>query len=54
MTDQNGGNEETHSPEVEGEESRVAKPGVVDAGEIVTGAGGEKMSGLIADIADGD
>ncbi len=35
-------------------EPHVAKPGVKDAGEIVTGAGGELMSGLIADIADGD
>ena len=32
----------------------VAKPGVKDRGHDVTGAGGERMSGLIADIADGD
>lgn len=35
-------------------EHRQARPGVKDEGEIVTSAGGEKMSGLIADIADGD
>ncbi|HYE43132.1 MAG TPA: hypothetical protein VEA15_07020 [Caulobacteraceae bacterium] len=33
---------------------RTAQPGVKDTGEIVSGAGGELMSGLIADIADGD
>ena len=33
---------------------RTAQPGVKDTGDIVTGAGGEMMSGLIADIADGD
>jgi hypothetical protein len=32
----------------------VAKPGQDDSDEIVTGAAGEKMSGIIADIADGD
>ena len=32
----------------------VAKPGVKDRGHDVTGAGGERISGLIADIADGD
>ena len=32
----------------------VAKPGVDDSDSIVTGAGGELMSGRIADIADGD
>lgn len=35
-------------------EHRQARPGVKDDGEIVTSAGGELMSGLIADIADGD
>lgn len=33
---------------------RVAKPGVIDKGEVVVGAGGEAMSGHIADLADGD
>lgn len=33
---------------------RTAQPGVKDTGDTVTGAGGELMSGLIADIADGD
>ena len=33
---------------------RQAKVGVKDEGDIVTTAGGERMSGLIADIADGD
>lgn len=36
------------------DEPKVAKPGVDNSDEIVTGAGGEKMSGIIADIADGD
>ena len=36
------------------DEPHVAKPGVDDSDEIVTGAAGEKMSGIIADIADGD
>lgn len=35
-------------------EHRQARPGVKDDGDIVTTAGGELMSGLIADIADGD
>jgi len=35
-------------------EHRQARPGVKDEGDIVTTAGGEMMSGLIADIADGD
>lgn len=38
---------------IEGEH-RQARPGVKDDGDIVTTAGGELMSGLIADIADGD
>ncbi len=41
-------------PEPKTEQVRVAKPGVDDHKEVVSGAGGEKMSGLIADIADGD
>lgn len=36
------------------EEYHQAKKGVVDAGEIVTSAGGEPLSGTIADITDGD
>ncbi len=35
-------------------EYHQAKKGVVDAGEIVTSAGGEPLSGTIADITDGD
>jgi hypothetical protein len=35
-------------------EYQQAKKGVVDAGEIVTSAGGEPLSGTIADITDGD
>jgi hypothetical protein len=35
-------------------EHRQGRPGVKDEGDIVTTAGGELMSGLIADIADGD
>jgi hypothetical protein len=40
-------------PETE-DKVRVAKPGVDDHKFVVTGAGGEKMSGAVADIADGD
>ncbi|MBS0412430.1 MAG: hypothetical protein JSR86_21105 [Proteobacteria bacterium] len=36
------------------EEYHQAKKGVQDAGEIVTSAGGEPLSGTIADITDGD
>ncbi len=36
------------------EEYHQAKKGVIDAGEIVTSAGGEPLSGTIADITDGD
>jgi len=49
--------DKTQTPETEAkaeEAVRVAKPGVIDEGHTVTGAGGERMSGLIADIADGD
>ena len=46
--------EKTPADEKKKDEPRVAKPGVDDHNEIVTGAGGEKMSGRIADIADGD
>ena len=46
------------TPEVEAKkpqtEFHVAKKGVIDAGEIVTSAGGEKIFGTIADITDGD
>lgn len=48
----------SESPETEVDpitgEHRQARPGVKDEGDIVTTAGGETMSGLIADIADGD
>ena len=40
------------TPEEDG--PKVAKPGVDDSDAIVKGAGGELMSGIIADIADGD
>jgi hypothetical protein len=33
---------------------RTAKPGVRDKGEVVGSAGGEPISGHIADLADGD
>jgi hypothetical protein len=33
---------------------RQAHKGVVDAGEIVTSAGDEPLSGIIADVTDGD
>jgi hypothetical protein len=46
---------ETDSAKVDpSKPAHVAKPGVKDRGENVTGAGGERISGLIADIADGD
>jgi len=38
----------------EEEQTRVGKVGVKDAGEIVTTAGGSKISGILSDIADGD
>jgi hypothetical protein len=41
-------------PAAEREETNVAKPHQKDKGKVVTGAFGEKMSGGIADIADGD
>lgn len=44
---------ETDADPMQGEH-RQARPGVKDDGDIVTTAGGELMSGLIADIADGD
>lgn len=56
MTDKTENKNEV--PEIEADpilgEHRQARPGVKDDGEIVTSAGGELMSGLIADIADGD
>jgi len=42
------------TPEKPAEEHHQAKRGVVDAGEIVTTAGGELIDGRIADITDGD
>ncbi len=44
---------ETQADPLQGDH-RQARPGVKDDGDIVTTAGGELMSGLIADIADGD
>jgi hypothetical protein len=46
--------DKTPPAETKKDEPRVAKPGVDDHDEIVTGAAGEKISGRIADIADGD
>lgn len=56
MTDKTENNNEVPETEVDPilGEHRQARPGVKDDGEIVTSAGGELMSGLIADIADGD
>lgn len=33
---------------------RPGKPGVIDKGDVVGTAGGEPLSGHIADLADGD
>lgn len=58
MTDKN--DENANNVDLENEvdpiqgEHRQGRPGVKDDGDIVTTAGGELMSGLIADIADGD
>jgi len=51
--------EQDKNPQTEAEQAaeptlRQAKPGVKDEGDTVTTAGGVTMSGLIADIADGD
>ena len=56
MTDKTENNNEVPESDVDpiDGEHRQARPGVKDDGEIVTTAGGELMSGLIADIADGD
>jgi hypothetical protein len=42
------------TPEKPATEHHQAKRGVVDAGEIVSTAGGELIDGRIADITDGD
>jgi hypothetical protein len=42
------------TPEDAHGEHHQAKRGVVDAGEIVSTAGGELIDGRIADITDGD
>jgi hypothetical protein len=47
-------NDDKNPVEPKKDEPHVAKPGQDDSDEIVTGAAGEKMSGRIADIADGD
>lgn len=56
MTDKTENNNEVPADEVDpiDGEHRQGRPGVKDDGEIVSTAGGELMSGLIADIADGD
>jgi hypothetical protein len=46
--------EEDHFQEHLHSEHHQAHKGVKDAGEIVTSAGGEPISGRIADITDGD
>ena len=51
MSDQEKKDPAATSPK---DEPHVAKPGQDDSEEIVTGAAGEKISGIIADIADGD
>ncbi|HZZ37079.1 MAG TPA: hypothetical protein VFE03_15265 [Caulobacteraceae bacterium] len=51
MSDQDKKDPEAKKAE---DKPHVAKPGQDDSDEIVTGAAGEKMSGIIADIADGD
>lgn len=54
MTEKPENTADTPEPDpIEGEH-RQARPGVKDEGDIVTTAGGEIMSGLVADIADGD
>ena len=45
---------ENEAPEAEPEAPHPAKVGVVDRGHNVTGFGGEPISGMIADLADGD
>ena len=56
MTDSTENKNEVPADEVDpiDGEHRQARPCVKDDGDIVTTAGGELMSGLIADIADGD
>ncbi|HEY5106979.1 MAG TPA: hypothetical protein VII73_09450 [Caulobacteraceae bacterium] len=60
MANPDVGKDETPAPPPEtaktdpADQPHVAKPGVKDRGHDVTGAGGERISGLIADIADGD
>ena len=56
MTDSTENKNEVPADEVDpiDGEHRQARPGVKDDGDIVSTAGGELMSGLIADIADGD
>ncbi len=46
--------EDNKPEETKEEEVRVGKVGVKDAGEIVTTAGGAKISGILTDLADGD
>ena len=45
---------ESAGPDAAATPLRVAKPGVIDKGDIVATAGGEAFSGHIADLADGD
>ncbi len=45
---------EPEAPAAAEEEIHVAKPHQKDKGKVVTTAFGEKMSGGLADIADGD
>jgi hypothetical protein len=45
---------EDKAPEAGEPKYQQAKKGVQDAGEIVTSAGDEPLSGILADITDGD
>lgn len=53
MTDPKPTDLETPAPAAE-DEVHIAKPHQKDKGKVVTTAFGEKMSGGLADIADGD
>lgn len=45
---------DVETPQIPDAKPHVAKPGVIDKGDTVTGSGGELFSGHISDIADGD
>ncbi len=54
MSDPTPANTESTKPSVDQEHELKARPGHKDKGTVVTTAFGEKMSGGLADIADGD